>query len=115
MSVLNSENQTVNPTNPLESDLNGIEGAVDREFKVRMAMWSAVEAGKIYDSKKRKEERIVMELKEEGEEVVDEEKNCLGRLGLTDSLEPPIEEVEVGGNDGDERFVKFINKLNLFT
>ncbi|GMH64318.1 hypothetical protein TrST_g3639 [Triparma strigata] len=103
MSVLSSET-TINPTNPLESDLNGIEGAVDREFKVRMAMWAAVEAGKIYDSRERDEERKRRELTEEGIVPEPEKQESLGSLGLTDSLMPPTEEdaLPAADSDGDD-------------
>ena len=45
MEVISESENTdvvVNPSNPLESDLNGLQGAVDREYQSRCALWSVV-------------------------------------------------------------------------
>ena len=90
----------LNPTNPLESDLNGIESAVDREYKQRFALWAAVEASREHMLKRamereRKERQGEMEegLRMRGLGDEEEEDEGLSKLGLTASLLPPAEEV----------------------
>jgi len=50
MEVISStEGAAVNPSNPLESDLNGLQGAVDREYQSRYALWAVVETTKHFE------------------------------------------------------------------